>query len=780
MKRHPIEKRTKMKKGKRVSILAWLRMERVRSGMVLAMGSLVLLAMLCAACVPQRYHLEEGNISHQTITATKDVVDEIATETRRTAAEKSVELTYHPLEGVSEQVMAELTAVFEELRKVQQYGLTLRADEQQTSRNRTFTESELDYAQSLVTLISLSSYQYTTLLRAETTDFDSMVSIVTTAVENQLNNSIREGQVTQAIDTIRQIVAYRVDISLMQNIVPMVLKQCVKANMGIDQTAAEEARQRARDAVEPVIYLQGQNIVREGEVVSANQIAMLSSLGLLENAQYDYTIYGGVFLLVATAVLLLIVLLGLMDKQLLQTVRSAMVTMLVMVVSVGLCICVYKLMNPYLMPLPLGAMLLTGLLGWRAGLPAAVSMAVLVGGLASAGASTTSAEIVQIMLCTLTSGIVSVRYLKDKSQRVWMVLGGALTAVINCAVLAAVALMTSIDLSRLLETAAWSVGGALLSGVVALGLQPVFETAFNLATPSKLLELGNPNQPLLRRLQLEAAGTYHHSIIVANLAEAAAERIHANPLLARTGAYFHDVGKLKRPLYFKENQMGENPHDSADPCVSAAIVTAHTRDGLLLAQKYHLPPEIQNIIVEHHGDTPVMYFYHKALQQSNGTPVNIDDFRYDGHRPTTKESAIIMLADTVEAAVRSMPSHTPESIENFMVKLVRGKLEDDQLSDAPLTLRDIDGICKAFCSVLNGVFHERIEYPSTPVPARNGGEHPVVRSAEEADTAPQEKNGAAPEKAADFERESIPAQKAVPDATQPPQEETKDETAMGD
>ncbi|MGN0747063.1 MAG: HD domain-containing protein, partial [Aristaeellaceae bacterium] len=176
--------------------------------------------------------------------------------------------------------------------------------------------------------------------------------------------------------------------------------------------------------------------------------------------------------------------------------------------------------------------------------------------------------------------------------------------------------------------------------------------------------------------------------------------------------------KLKRPLYFKENQMGDNPHDRTDPYVSAAILTTHTRDGVQLAQKYRLPPEIQRIISEHHGDTPVMYFYHKALQQSDGKPVDIADFRYDGPRPCTKESAVIMLADTIEAAVRSMPDPTPQAIERFIEKLVRGKLEDGQLSNSPLTLKDIDGICAAFATVLNGVFHERIEYPNVKIPAR--------------------------------------------------------------
>ena len=186
----------------------------------------------------------------------------------------------------------------------------------------------------------------------------------------------------------------------------------------------------------------------------------------------------------------------------------------------------------------------------------------------------------------------------------------------------------------------------------------------------------------------------------------------AIPCWPAPGAYFHDIGKLKRPLYFKENQIGDNPHEHTNPYVSAAIVTAHTRDGLIMAQQYRLPQEIQDIIVEHHGDTPVMFFYHKALQEADGQAVDIADFRYDGRRPQSKESAIIMLADTVEAAVRSMPDPTPQKIREFISKLVRGKLDDGQLDNAPLTLRDITRICEAFATVLNGVFHERIEYPA--------------------------------------------------------------------
>jgi len=254
---------------------------------------------------------------------------------------------------------------------------------------------------------------------------------------------------------------------------------------------------------------------------------------------------------------------------------------------------------------------------------------------------------------------------------------------------------------------------------------------------------------------------------VANLSEAAAEAIGANPLLARVGAYFHDIGKLKRPIYFKENQLGDNPHDKTNPYISAAIVTAHTRDGLNMAMQDRLPKEIQDIILEHHGDTPVMYFYHKAVKQAGDQPVDISDFRYDGRRPTSRESAIIMLADTVEAAVRAMPDPTPKAIQEFILKLVNSKIDDGQLRDAPLTLADVDKICKAFTTVLHGVFHERIEYPSiSPAAAAHVASLPkaepvpAVSPVEEKELRPIQKEEEAPAQEPQAEE---PAQESQPE-----------------
>ena len=702
------------RKGNLRRLTTWFHGASAKCAAVILLGTLLMYGLFALACVSARYSLQVGDIAHQTITATKDVEDTVTTEQHRKAAAAAVEASYHLQEGATEEVLMALDDLFAELALVQQYGQDLRnaAETPVLSTIRSYSGDEIAYAQSMVKGIALTTYQTRVLLGASNESFNIMVTEVRSAVENALNTTIREGQVATSIGNINAICKYRVDSDLTNYIVPVVLNAVVRPNMVVDEIATEAARQAARDSVSPVIYKQGQNIIREGERVSSYQIAMLSALGMLDSTSIDLTVYGGAALVVVLTVLLMVLMLHMLNPQVLADPRQVIVIMLVMIINVGLGVISVKLINVHLVPVALGAMLLTGLLGARTGLTAGIALSVILASIAAGSNGTYSEEMVHLLMTGVIGSVVAVKFLAGKPQRVRTVICGVLVAGVNLVILLAHGLMTASNLHNTMSHAVWSMAGGVVSGLIAVGFQPVFEAAFNLATPSKLLELANPNQPLLRRLLIEAPGTYHHAIIVANLSEAAAERIGANPLLARTGAYFHDIGKLKRPLYFKENQRGDNPHDRTDAYVSAAIVTAHTSDGLALAQKHHLPPEIQRIIAEHHGDTPVMYFYHKALQQADGRPVDVKDFRYGGSRPTTKESAIVMLADTIEAAVRSMPDPTPQSIQRFIERLVRGKIEDGQLSSSPLSLQDIDGICEAFSAVLSGVFHERIEYPT--------------------------------------------------------------------
>ena len=692
-----------------------LRSNTAHCAYVFLFGFLVLSALFLLAITPQRYDLKVGDISHSTITASKDVVDEISTARQREEAAKQVEPSYIFKEDVAAQVMQNLSAVLGQLNSVQQYGRrVLEQKEPGDSRAQSayaFTDAEMKYARSLLSQMTLADYQLNTLLHASDQQMSDMSENMTAAVENTLNTTIREGYVNESIQYLQQIIGYKTDMDLLQNVVTPVLRKVIQPNMVIDQEATEKLRDEARDAVEPVIYKQGQNIVLARERVTANQLEMLRSLGLLDDDNVDIMMYVGGVLLVLLAMGVLAVCLHLFDPDTLKSPKRLMILMLVLCATMALCI-VGQLVNTYMTPSLVCAMMLTGLLAPKTAVAGVLTISVLVSALIAGGDGTYSSAMVNLVFTSFISGMLSIAIVRRKPYRQQVLLSGIFAAAANILIILTIGFMTNTSFTVVFSNALWRAGSAMLASVLCIALDPIVETFFHLATPAKLLELSNPNHPLLRRLLIEASGTYHHSIIVANLAEAAAEAVGANPLLARAGAYFHDIGKLKRPLYFKENQIGENPHEHTNPYVSAAIVTAHTRDGLLIAQQYHLPQEIQDIIVEHHGDTPVMYFYHKALQEADGQPVDIADFRYDGRRPHTRESAIIMMADTVEAAVRSMPDPTPEKIREFIAKLVRGKLDDGQLSDAPLTLRDITRVCDVFATVLNGVFHERIEYPA--------------------------------------------------------------------
>ena len=707
--------------GRKSQRLSWenimqaMRSKTAHCVYVLLLCTLVLCALFLLAITPQRYDLKVGDISPATITASKDVVDELSTTRQREAAAQQVEPSYIFKEDVAGEVKQNLTTILTQASAVQQYGsklvTQLYPDDAEAQKNHKFTDEELKYARSLLTQLSLADYQLKTLLQCTADQLADVRVNLTAAVSNALNTTIREGYVNETIQYLQQMTAYKTNMNLLQNVVTPILRKVIQPNMVIDQEATEKLRDEAREQVEPVVYKQGQNIVLARERVTANQLEMLRSLGLLDDDNVDIMMYIGGVMLVLIGMGVLLMGLWLFDRQTLCTPKRLIILSLVMVLTMCFCL-LGRLLHPYLTPALLAPMMITGLLSAETAIAGSLSMSVLVSALVAGSDSTYGAAMVHILLTAFIGGLLAVSIIRKKPYRQQVLISGFVTALTNMLIILSIGFMTNTSVRDVFANALWSAGGALISAILCIALDPVFESAFKLATATKLLELSNPNHPLLRRLLIEAPGTYHHSIIVANLAEAAAEAVGGNPLLARAGAYFHDIGKLKRPMYFKENQMGENPHEHTNPYVSAAIVTAHTRDGLIMAQQAHLPQEIQHIIVEHHGDTPVAWFYHKAVQMADGQPVDIADFRYDGKRPATIESAIIMLADTVEAAVRSMSDPTPESIRAFIAKLVAGKLDDGQLNNAPLTLKDITKISEAFATVLQGVFHERIEYPT--------------------------------------------------------------------
>ena len=317
-------------------------------------------------------------------------------------------------------------------------------------------------------------------------------------------------------------------------------------------------------------------------------------------------------------------------------------------------------------------------------------------------------------MCIRDRTIVSSTTLKKISQRNDILYSTVYVAAAVAVVILSSGILLYNNIKQILLDVILAVFGAFISGILAMGLLPFLESSFSLVTNMKLLELSNPNNPLLKRLLMEAPGTYHHSVMVANLAEVAAEEVGANPMLVRVGAYYHDVGKIKRPFFFGENQLGgTNPHDKISPTLSTTIIISHVKDGLELAKEYDIPKVVSDMIVQHHGTTLVKYFYY-TLKNSSENPDEIreEDFRYPGPKPQSKEAAIIMMADSVEAAVRSIQEPTLEKIEDMVNNIVKDKMNSNQLNECDLTFRELEVIKACFLRVLKGIYHHRIEYPT--------------------------------------------------------------------
>ena len=736
-------------------ISALFRSGTLLSVLTLALGFAVVFGVFMIVATPKRHDLKAGDIADTTITATKDIEDTIATQKLRDAAaasivEGSTKLDTSVSAAVDEQVLGMLTAMMNARANYAAAavlptpaptatpaptpeGGSAQADpgsgdgEQQPEEPLDLspaqeTAAEVEKRQAAVVEalgvelagLGLTADQLTTVVTAGEDAFDHMCDVTLTLSREAMDEGIREGQLSQRLQALHlQVLGRGISGSLVQ-VCYAVLDNALQENVFIDEEATQEQREKAAAAVEPVMYKKGQNIVQAGEVVTVQQLAMLSSLGLLEDTQVDTGMYLGMAALVALMYGLMLLYLYQFERDLLRRPKEValLTTVLLLEVAIGM---VVKQINLYLIPVQLGAFIIAILMRPRLAITFNVVAGVIAGVLGAGSDGILTSSMFQILLMSLFGGAAAVYLAKRITRRSRLVYAGFAVAAVNFATMMAAGVLTSADTMAALKSALYGAGAGLLSAVLAVGLTPLLENVFNLVTPQMLLELSNPTQPLLRLLQTEAPGTHHHSLLVANLAEAAAYRIGANALLCRVGAYYHDIGKTRRPIFFKENQIDQpNPHDGMDPAVSAAILAAHVRDGLALADKYKLPQAVKDMIAQHHGDGVMAYFYYAAKKKADeeGREIDIRDYSYDGPKPQTREAAILMMADTVEAATRTLKDRSRESMSAMIQKLVKDKFESGQLSESPLTFRDLNEISDAFIRTLTGIYHERIEYPN--------------------------------------------------------------------
>lgn len=495
------------------------------------------------------------------------------------------------------------------------------------------------------------------------------------------------------------------------SVINALLSQIIVPNLVIDEFQTEIARKNAESSVKPyeVTFQKGDRILFEGEPVTRLKRDALRQAGY---NVYELNWQGliAIYILVFLATLIFISYMKFFEKQFLEP-RYMAISAVLSIILAGTAVILPTGFSPYVLPIPAYVLLLAIFTNPRV---AFVSITVLLTVL-TVGVQYPAQVVVTFSLLSLVAMVTisQIRY----SRRFDLIRAGFIISLSGLIIVLAIYVLErcliDVDNIFMFKNSVFIALNGIISSMVALGTLPLFESLFKINTPYGLAELADHNQPLLKRLQFEAPGTYHHSLMVSNLCEAAAEAIGANPILARVGAFYHDIGKLQRPLFFVENQSYfgiENPHTKLNPRLSKMVITAHTKDGIEFAKKYGLPPVINNFILQHHGEGLASYFYNQAVKEEGIENVKEEQFRYTGPKPNMKETAILMIADAVESAVRSLKNPTSEEIEKIIDKIIVERLNDGQLSDSPLTLHDIKVIAATFSRILRGMQHNRIKY----------------------------------------------------------------------
>lgn len=638
--------------------------------------------------------LKVGQISTRDVIAprTVEIVNEKATDAaRREAAEKiEQQYLYDPMpEKVSERKVQDTFAVIKKMAAAYQ---NLPTEESEPEIERLRKDLPFEPKSSTLTVLLLSSPE--TLQQLETVTRQILWKVQQQGVREDRMSQARQALASNA-EKLPQLGPDQV------RAVTEIASGCLLFNMTHDLDATIREQQAAMNRVEPVrtVIQQGYKIIGKGEMVTPVHMREMNAVGL--SHIWSLGKLAGYALLVLSMMTLVALYLRRQQKAIYESDRMLALTGF-LVIAVAATTRSLTDLSPYLAPVVTASILLVLLIEARLALLVTVFLSALI------GVETSNLAAAVVSLLTGVAGLLAV---SRATQRSSLITASLVVVFTNALGALTFSLIASNDLTHIVNALAFAALNGLTSTLVAVGALPLLENLFGITTPFRLLEISNPSEPLLQQLLKEAPGTYQHSIMVANLAEAAANAVGADALLCKVGAYYHDIGKIKRPRFFVENQTGQdNPHDRLNPALSTLIILSHVKDGVELAQKNRLPDVIQKFIAEHHGTSLVAYFYHQAVSRAT-EPVFEEDFRYPGPKPSLRETGIVMLCDGIEAAARTLPSPTPEAITELVHKITRQCLEDGQLDECDLSFKDITVIRESLIRSLKGIYHTRIEYP---------------------------------------------------------------------
>ncbi len=701
------------------SIKNWVSKPVLQVGILLLMA-LISFIFLFGSVKPEKLDVELYNVAESTIRSPKTVEDPVETKEKQQKAVNSVEDVYTVNKEYVKKRVNLINDIYTAAESVVSAGLKnqeVEKDKENASLTLLKPSAHIsDFRGKLSDNVNkdLSDETLVNLLGSTLSDLSIAKDITMTSINEVMKDGIRANEVENAKKKIEEGIKYSSLPARLKSASIDLGRYSIIQNVFFDPESTEKARQNASESVEPVRILQGQIIVEQGYLIDAEVFRQLKLVGLLNNedsflpyvglAAVLLLIFAGVYIMFSNTIrseehvdyrdnLLIFGIVYLLALLLMKTIQ----------IFVGLS----QESIAYFYPAAMAAMLVTILMRERY----AVGITIVLSVIGSIMFKEELAGTVHVTMgiYILVSGISGILLLKQGIARTSILTAGMINAIINFVMILGLIWIGGSGINYVLILIA-AISSGVISAVFTIGILPFIETGFGIFSSMRMVELSNPNHPLLRKILTEAPGTYHHSVMVANLAEAACEAIGANGLLARVGCYYHDIGKTKRPYYFIENQVNiDNPHDHLSPEKSAKIIISHVTDGVEMVKKYKLPKEILDIIEQHHGTTLLKFFYHKASEA--GADVKVENFRYPGPKAQTKEAAIIGIADSVEAAVRSLKSPTQATIEKLVKSIIADRLNDGQLNECDLTFKELNKVSQSLCETLAGIFHNRIEYP---------------------------------------------------------------------
>lgn len=682
------------------TIIDYIKSESFRNAVLLFVFALIFTLLLSSKHFFFRSLIDENNIARRDVIAEKtiDVIDTVKTEQRKKELAQKLDPIMRPAEDMF--IVNDFNSL---ISSIMQIKVSENTYNEKYTKILAILDLSDDDKEDYVASFFLNSSQETD----EEIIRKAKYTLRKVLAQGVTEKDIYENNISKLILQNTETDATRAQVRL----ITCLLEQVIVPNMVMDEVATDNAKKTVMESVVPirVVFDKGEKIVSQGERVTKLKKDALIKAGY-SIVQINLRGVAGIFTLFIIGLFAVYSFLKLFEKQFLNKKYLSVIIFLSLLLTF-VAVIIPPDWSVYLLPLPAFVIMLSIFTNPRTAFFITVIMTILI----SSSLWFQPANVSVFIIVSLFAAIFSSKI--NFTKRFELIKAGVEIAIVMVLCILAWSLLqmclTNVSPNQFVPDIVFGVLNCVFSGIITLGMLPLIENASGIITPFGLSELGDANQPLLKRLQFEAPGTFSHSMLLSTLAEAAAEAIGANAVLARVGSLYHDVGKLKRPLFFIENQnyFGiENPHCKLNPRLSKMVIVSHVKDGLELADEYNLPDILKDFIAQHHGNTLVSYFYTQAAQQEGLGNVTQEQFRYPGPRPKTKETAIVMIADTVESASRTFKEYSQDELEKIINKLLIEKLNDGQLSDCPLSLKDLKTIAETLGKSLRAIHHQRIKY----------------------------------------------------------------------